>query len=168
MLRRLLLLVCLLAPARARASERVEMLTRALAQIYGGELLVVRTGTATGAHMVSEFLHRKYGDRAAHYRFVADAEVVQVDAPVAGTLRVGGALAVVASGVEFIGALGAPDPVLTGRARGLVHRLASEPGVVFGFDGLAQSHCAAPTEYLLVLDTLARTAHGIELNPCWP
>lgn len=39
-------------------------------------------------------------------------------------------------------------------------------GARFGFDGLWQNGCAAPTELLLVLDTASGTVYGIDLHPC--
>jgi hypothetical protein len=39
-------------------------------------------------------------------------------------------------------------------------------GVLFGSDGFQQSGCAAPTIYLLVIDTAGKTVDGVELTPC--
>jgi hypothetical protein len=39
-------------------------------------------------------------------------------------------------------------------------------GVVFGTDGFEQNGCAAPTPYLLVIDTVGKTVDGIDLGPC--
>ena len=39
-------------------------------------------------------------------------------------------------------------------------------GVVFGTHGFQQMGCAAPTAYLLVIDTAGKTVDGIDLNPC--
>jgi hypothetical protein len=38
--------------------------------------------------------------------------------------------------------------------------------VLFGTDGFQQSGCAAPTVYLLVVDTAGKTVDGVELTPC--
>jgi hypothetical protein len=39
-------------------------------------------------------------------------------------------------------------------------------GVLFGSDGFQQNGCAAPTIYLLVIDTAGKTVDGVELTPC--
>jgi hypothetical protein len=39
-------------------------------------------------------------------------------------------------------------------------------GVIFGSDGFQQNGCAAPTTYLLVIDTADKTVDGIDLAPC--
>jgi hypothetical protein len=39
-------------------------------------------------------------------------------------------------------------------------------GVLFGTDGFQQNGCAAPTIYLLVIDTAGKTVDGIDLTPC--
>jgi hypothetical protein len=38
-------------------------------------------------------------------------------------------------------------------------------GVLFASDGFQQSSCAAPTIYLLVIDTAGKTVDGVELTP---
>jgi hypothetical protein len=39
-------------------------------------------------------------------------------------------------------------------------------GVLFGTDGFQQNGCAAPTIFLLVVDTAGKTVDGVDLTPC--
>jgi hypothetical protein len=41
-----------------------------------------------------------------------------------------------------------------------------EQGAVFGYDGFEESGCAAPTDFLLVIDPKGKKVHTIELTPC--
>lgn len=52
-------------------------------------------------------------------------------------------------------------------AVGLLDTLAAS-GAAFGFDGFAQSSCAAPTEMLLVLDEADQMVYSVDLWPCLP
>src|SRR5262249_53302007 len=42
----------------------------------------------------------------------------------------------------------------------------SEMGAVFGYDGFQESGCAAPTDYMLVIDVSGKKVYTIELTPC--
>jgi hypothetical protein len=41
-----------------------------------------------------------------------------------------------------------------------------QQGAVFGYDGFEESGCAAPTDFLLVIDPKGKKVYTIELTPC--
>jgi hypothetical protein len=118
--------------------------------------------------LVKSYIDKKYADDPElrdGYTFEENAADFAMDEQRAGTF---------AKDVAMANALATIDAWFDGedehdahmtRVRAVLDKLAAT-GASFGFDGFEQNACAAPTAFLLVVDSAAKRVHGVDLNPC--
>ena len=169
MLRLLCLALATLWCAPLVAEPTIEDLTSQLAELFGEKTFAIETESRYSQAMVREFLTARYdAPTVEDYAWTEWAGEIVADQLLAGTVTLKGAVRAVEGSLSYVyddkQEVDLQRVALGGK---LVRKLKKLPGVYFGFDGFAQSNCAAPTEYLIVLDTLGQNAYGFELIPCY-
>jgi hypothetical protein len=118
--------------------------------------------------MVKQYIAKKYEGDDTGFTFVTDGDMTS-DEQVAGTVKASAAHDAVVEAFDYwlADSLENPEeaPALREKAIKLIDGLA-DAGAAFGFDGWEQNGCAAPTSFLLVLDTKSKMVYGVDLNPC--
>ncbi|MBI3544230.1 MAG: hypothetical protein HY075_13250 [Deltaproteobacteria bacterium] len=124
----------------------------------------VKTSTLPG--MLQAYVAKRYQPSdVALRRYVKDATRVGVNDNTLATLTPQAAFAGIVSYAAELRPETKDDAQFETYARDLVTR-ALKAGARFGYDGSAQSRCAAPTAELLVLDTQAQLVYAVDLQPC--
>lgn len=142
----------------ARAAEVPELAARLAALFPDGRHETWELPPASPLELIKEYV-RDHIDAGwvDDYTFVEEADGLEVDEMIAGTLAGG------VPEAEVAAALAGDEPERAALAILAEMRAA---GGTFGFDGFWQNACAAPTPFLLVMDTRRGFVEGIDLNPC--
>jgi hypothetical protein len=118
--------------------------------------------SSTPLDMVRAYIVKKYEgdeDLSAQYVFKDEARDLEEDVEVAGVLDREVALKVIDANLS-------DESPLRSKILENFDRLAAMEGVRLGFDAFAQNGCAAPTPFVLVIDTRGGEIDGIDLYPC--
>ena len=129
------------------------------------DMQIVQAGS--GDSMVRAYIEHKYQDDRnvfKNYRFVSNANDTVVDQEVAGTLDRARVLPIVEDSLSRWSQATGSD--LSSKSLPMFSSLLKMKNLEFGFDGFEQNGCAAPTEFLLILDKSTGEVDGIDLNPC--
>jgi len=173
---RLLSLILLVLPQLAfsqpvRTSADVPHLIESLKNVlHPGHHFQTPTKSKIPLEMVKEYVSTYHDGDNLEFEFIEESSRVIADEMQAGTLSDPGLEDAIADAFrwqDYNPKLSESEKqAIKGQILELIGSLYAISTVRFGYHGFHQNYCAAPAPELLVLDTDAQVAYGIDLNPC--
>ncbi len=132
---------------------------------HGGDVFSVASATpienALRGYVAT--IYKDDPDTIKAFTYKIGSHVFESDGPIAGTVSNNFAWNVIENDLNMSDATDSKANVA--KAKKAFDTL-TRAGAVFGFDGSQQSGCAAPTDFLLVIDPKGKKVYTIELTPC--